>query len=181
MYIGQIEGQRILFLRQVDDFAVAAQDITTAMTLIDKMRIQIKTMGIIDRLNGLDIHQTKNYIKLTCEKYLHKAMTEHKWVHEQPIAEKPTPLPSDAPYIQTLESAPRPNTTAKQAALREEMGFNYRQVIGEIIYPMMKCRPDVAFHATKLSQYMGNPAKVHYLALQQVCRYLLHTKTEGIY
>ena len=185
VYTGQIEGQGVLFLRQVDDFAIAAQDITTAMTLIDrinaKMRIQIKTMGIIDRFNGLDIHQTRNYIKLTCEKYLHKAMTAHKWVHEQPIAEKPTPLPSDAAYIQTLESAPRPNTTAEQAALRKEMGFNYCQVIGGIIYPMMKCRPDVAFHATKLSQYMDNPAKVHYLALQQVCRYLLHTKTEGIY
>jgi hypothetical protein len=61
------------------------------------------------------------------------------------------------------------------------MGFNYRQVIGEVIYPMMKCRPDIAFHATKLSQYMENPAEEHYTALRQLCNYLAHTIDDGIY
>ncbi len=31
---------------------------------------------------------------------------------------------------------------------------------------MVKCRPDIAFHATKLSQYLSNPACIHYEALQ---------------
>jgi hypothetical protein len=61
------------------------------------------------------------------------------------------------------------------------MGFSYRQVIGEIIYPMMKCRPDISFHATKLSQYMDNPAAIHYQALRLLCSYLAATITDGIY
>ena len=69
---------------------------------------------------------------------------------------------------------------AKQT-LKHKMGFHYRQVIGEIIYPMMKCRPDIAFHATKLSQFMENPAEVHYVALRQLCEYLAQTLTDGIY
>lgn len=176
MYTGVIDNNRILFLRQVDDFAVAAQDEHIANTLLNKinakMRIQLKILGPIDRFNGLDVHQTKHYIKITCEKYLYKAMSAHTWIGDVPIADKPTPLPSDNAYIQALEAAKPPNTTQAQADLKAKMGFNYRQVIGEIIYPMMKCRPDIAFHATKLSQYMENPAEAHYIALQQVCRYL---------
>jgi hypothetical protein len=61
------------------------------------------------------------------------------------------------------------------------MGFHYRQVIGEVLYPMTKCRPDVAFHITKLSQYMDNPAEEHYLTLRQLCKYLASTLTDGIY
>jgi hypothetical protein len=61
------------------------------------------------------------------------------------------------------------------------MGFNYRQVIGEIIFPMMKCRPEIAPHAIKLSQYMENPAKQHYEALRDILAFLAHTVNDGIY
>jgi len=58
MYTGMIDGTRILLLRQVDDFAVAAKDVAIATNLIQqinsKMRIQLKVLGIIDRFNGLD-------------------------------------------------------------------------------------------------------------------------------
>lgn len=45
----------------------------------------------------------------------------------------------------------------------------------------MKCHPDIAVHAAKLSQYMENPAEVHYIALRQLCTYLAATFKEGIY
>jgi len=45
----------------------------------------------------------------------------------------------------------------------------------------MKCHPKIAVHAAKLSQYMENPAEVHYIALQQLCTYLAATIMEGIY
>jgi len=61
------------------------------------------------------------------------------------------------------------------------MGWNYRQVIGEVIYPMMKCHTGIAFHATKLSQYMDNPEEEHYHALRQSCTHLAATIQEGIY
>jgi hypothetical protein len=76
LYSGNFLGERLLFLRQVDDFAVAASNQETAMVLLtainDKMRIEVKHLGLIDRFNGLDIQQTRYYVKLTCEKYLKK-------------------------------------------------------------------------------------------------------------
>jgi len=185
LYSGNIEGHRILFLRQVDDFAVATALANMAQHLIDlinqKLRINLKNMGIIDRFNGIDVHQTRYYIKLTCEKYLQKMLTNHNWCDATTIATKPTPLPPDTSYIQSLEQAIPPSTYPEQQDLQTQMGFSYRQVIGEILYPMVKCRPDIAFHATKLSQYSANPAKVHYEALRDVCRYLAHTINDGIY
>jgi hypothetical protein len=61
------------------------------------------------------------------------------------------------------------------------MGLNYQQIIGELIYPMMKCRPDIAFHITKLSQYMDNPVEIHYTTLIQILKYIVVTPDHGIY
>jgi hypothetical protein len=46
---------------------------------------------------------------------------------------------------------------------------------------MMKCCPDIAFHATKLSPYIGNTAEEHYTALRQICKYVAATIHEGVY
>jgi hypothetical protein len=189
LYAGHIDGQRILFLRQVDYFAVASQHPETCKTFLNvlnsKMRIDIKQLGVITRFSGIDVHQTRDYIKITCEKYLYKMLKHHNWLntehHESYTSNTPTPLPSDNNYIAALENAKVPATLTEQQDLRQNMGFNYRQVIGEVIYPMMKCRPDISFHATKLSQYMENPAEVHYQALRNLCKYLAATINEGIY
>jgi hypothetical protein len=71
-------GKTVLFLRQVDDFAVACQDKETAHDIIskinDKMTIQVKELGMIDRFNGVDILQTKDYIKLYNRTYIEKIL-----------------------------------------------------------------------------------------------------------
>jgi hypothetical protein len=182
LYGGHIDGHQIYFLRQV---AVATPTEQLGQTLIhtinSKMRIPIKLQGIITRYNGVDIHQTQYYIKITCEKYIRKLIAKHKWLTTESAANVPTPLPSDNTYITTLEKATPPNTETDKQMLKERMGFNYRQVIGELIYPMMKCRPDIAFHTTKLSQYMDNPAEEHYIALTHILKYVATTANHGIY
>jgi len=169
LYVRTIPGTRLLFLRQVDDFAAAAKTEEIAMNLFHKinscLRINIKILGKVDRFNGMDIHQTRDYIKLTCERYLQKMLKSHEWLDTSTNPDKPTPLPSDNHFMQALENAVTPNTTDEKALLQLKMGFHYRQVIGEVLYPMTKCRPDVALHITKLSQYMDNLAEEHYLAL----------------
>jgi len=65
--------------------------------------------------------------------------------------------------------------------LEKEMKFSYRQALGEALYAMVTCRPDISVAISKLSQYANNPAEIHYVALKNVFRYLRHTKTDGIY
>jgi hypothetical protein len=61
------------------------------------------------------------------------------------------------------------------------MKINYRQVIGLWIWPMIKCRPDISFHISKLSQSLANPAKEHYEAIKLLSQYLAMTIEEGLY
>jgi hypothetical protein len=61
LYSGIFNGAKVLFLRQVDNFAVASLEQETAMAFInainDRMRIEVKHLGVIDRFNGMGIHQ----------------------------------------------------------------------------------------------------------------------------
>ena len=74
-----------------------------------------------------------------------------------------------------------PQSIPAKVTLQQHMGFKYRQVMGEVIYPTMKCRPEIINHAIKLSQYLENPAEEHYHALRDLVAYLAATIEDGIY
>ena len=81
LYHGKIDGKRILFLRQVDDFACAAPDQRTADILLDmiddRLSIPIKRKGPVTLFNGFDVNQTKYYIKLSVETYITRICEKH--------------------------------------------------------------------------------------------------------
>jgi hypothetical protein len=62
LYLGTINSHQILFMRQVNDFAIAAPDEHTSEILMDligdKLCIPIKRQGYLDMYNGIDILQT---------------------------------------------------------------------------------------------------------------------------
>jgi len=68
MYYGKFEGKRVLFLRQVDDFSMAAEDEEICRKLITEvskyLKAPLKVLDIVDIFNGIQIDQTKTYIKL---------------------------------------------------------------------------------------------------------------------
>jgi hypothetical protein len=147
------------------------------------MTIEVKDLGLLDRFNGIDVVQTKWYIKLTCSKYLQKMLTNHGWLIPEgnPLPTLPLPLNPDKTYIDSIENATPPTTEEDKIQLQLEMGFKYRQVMGEIIYPCFKARPEISPAAIKLSQYIDNPAREHYTAIFEIIQYLAATLDEGIY
>ena len=179
-------GKTVLFLRQVDDLAIACQDKELADMVIqninDKMSIEIKHLGEISRYNGVDIDQRREYIKIHNATYISKLEHQHKWLAEDttPIHSHPLPMESTSSYLHQLEQA-TPLTATEKTAIENKYGFTYRQGVGEIIYAMITCRPDISFGIIKLSQYSTRPAEIHYKALQHMYRYLKHTKYHGIY
>ena len=56
-------------MRQVDDFAIATNNESTANKLLDlidnNLNIPIKRQGLLDMYNGINITQTKHYIKIS--------------------------------------------------------------------------------------------------------------------
>ena len=68
----------VLFLRQTDDFAISAEDSDTARDVFTsingKMKINVKELGLLNRFNGVDVTQTRDYIKLSNSTYLKKVL-----------------------------------------------------------------------------------------------------------
>ncbi len=62
-----------------------------------------------------------------------------------------------------------------QQALAKKMGFSYQSSIGQLVYAMVCCRPDISFATVKLSQHNTCPAKVHYNGVQHALKYLYQT------
>ena len=165
LYHGEYKGKEVLFLRQVDhDFAVAAetQSLTSELiSEIDKyMQIKIKDLGKLTRYNGVDVIQSKHYIKLDNPTYIKKIIQEHSWMIENyNIPHKPIPMPDDKHFIRQLEEAIPPTNDDDKIRLQLKMRFNYRQAIGELIFAMITCRPEISYPLIKLSQYTSNPAQ----------------------
>ena len=87
----------------------------------------------------------------------------------------------DAKHMAELELTHGPEDPIEQRRLEREMGFSYRQVIGEAIFAMTLCRINITNAIIKLSQYNEDPARCHYQAAKAVLIYLWATKDDGIF
>jgi deoxyuridine 5'-triphosphate nucleotidohydrolase len=178
-------GKTVLFLRQVDDFAISCEDKATARDVItsinDKMTIDVKELGMISRFNGVDVTQSRNFVRLSNATYLRKIFLHHTWLKdEHPLTKnRPIPMSDSASYQRKLEDA-IPLTPEELDSVEKEMGFTYRQAIGELIYALVTCRPDISFACIKLSQFSAKPARIHFDAVKHVYKYLLATIDRGI-
>jgi hypothetical protein len=187
LYSGIYKDQKILFLRQVDDFAIACDDEYTAKEIIEEinkhMSVKIKYLGLLTCYNGVDVEQTDEYIKIFNNTYINKMLAGHKqWIEPQQACHNiPMPMKSENAFMKTIEKAIPPITDKERYRLQKSMKFNYRQAIGELIYAMVTCRPDISYPLIKLSQYSTNPAREHYEAVKELYYYLKYTINDGIY
>ena len=86
LYQNKVEGELILLLRQVDDFSIAS----TNPALCEQVRKDIESrmqnplndLGLIKRFNGIDILQSRDYVKISCETYVDKIVSHHGWENE---------------------------------------------------------------------------------------------------
>ena len=116
LYRGELEDQRILFKRQVDDFALA----TTTRDIADKvfdqldsqLRIPMRRLGLITIYNGLDIQQSCYFIKVYIATWLRKMLQPYfnTWL-DIPTTPFPVPLGTSESFLKRLYSAKGDPTT----------------------------------------------------------------------
>jgi hypothetical protein len=68
-----------------------------------------------------------------------------------------------------------------QAALAKAMDISYRSRVGELIWAMTTCRPDLAFTSVKLLQANCAPHELHFHGVKHALKYLYSTKDDGLY
>ena len=80
-----------------------------------------------------------------------------------------TPLP-----VEELSKYVREDQASPQAV------FGYQQRVGSIQFAASATRPDVAKHASKLAEFLQNPAPEHIQLADRVIQYLHHSKLLAI-
>jgi hypothetical protein len=188
LYSGIINNNRVLLKRQVDDFAIAAPDAKTADVLLDliddKLKIPVKRQGYLDMYNGINVLQTRHYIKISVTSFVNKVFEKHlaTWMKSAyPSPARSTPLPSDANWLKKFNAATGEPDTKQQTKLAKEMQIGYRSGVGELTWAMTTCRPDLAFASVKLSQSNSCPHELHYHALKHALKFLYNSKDDGLY
>ena len=140
LYSGVVDGKRVIFKRQVDDFAIAAPDERTANILLDliddELLIPMKRQGYLDMYNGIDVLQTRDYIKISSKSFIEKICEKYlnSWMQNFTSTEdRPTPLPTDPTWFKKFNAAVGDPDPKVQAKLAKKMQLTYQSGVGELI------------------------------------------------
>ena len=193
LYRGTFEDQDVLICRMVDDYCIATADPAVASRLICKINefvtteskgtgVLIKERGAHLTYNGVDLYQTRDYIKLSCETSIVRLLQTHGW--QSTAADSSSKAPSSPiteDQVKKLKDLRGPaEGSDEHKALQATMQFSYRQLLGELMYAYTTCRVDIAYAVCYLAKFSQNPHLEHYVALKRVARYLRQTKDWGI-
>jgi hypothetical protein len=172
----------------VDDFAIAAPNERTANILLDmiddELSIPMKWQGYLDVYNGIDVLQTRNYIKISCKTFINKICNKYlnSWMQNFTSTEdQPTLLPTDPIWFKKLNAAIGDPDLKVQAKLAKNMQLTYRSGVGGLIWAMTTTRPNLAYTSVKLSQANSAPNEHHYHGVKHALKYLYSTWDDGIY
>ena len=108
LYSGVVDGERVLFKRQVDDFEIATSSERIANILFDAiddlLTFPIKRMGLVTMFNGIDVLQNRDYIKISVQTYIERFLEKHlnSWMAMSQTSEYPTPLPHRPKMMQDI-------------------------------------------------------------------------------
>jgi hypothetical protein len=181
LYRGTFNNKPILLCRQVDDMLLAGEDIPSVQAFAKELSKHLKiTFGTTpsEHFNGLDILQTADAIKLSCWTYIRKLKDAHGWNEKSSKFLEPIG-PS---MVRELESTVGPPVdSAAGKLLQKKNGFNYRGVVGEIVYAYIICRPDYGFAVALLSRFNTCPAQCHYDAAKRCLKSLIRNDEDGIW
>ena len=95
--------KQTFLLRQVDDFALAAPLQQTANEIFEQIQhFLTQPLHILNQLtmyNGLNVQQTKQFIKISCTTYLEKILKGKEWSNEGNNTIIKTPMNHDIEFF----------------------------------------------------------------------------------
>ena len=81
------------------------------------------------------------------------------------------PIPSGS-IEQMFRDKSAPKCTTAHQVLETRLKFNYRNVLGELMYVYITSRPYIGYAITTLSKFSSEPSAFHYKLLRGVAKYL---------
>ena len=103
------------------------------------------------------------------------------WLSNHNILNRPTPLPSTKTFMTSFLNSKGNSDPKIQGELKKSMKISYPSAIGELIYAMTTCCPDIAYATVCASQYSTRPHAIQYHGVCHILKYLYATEDDGLY
>ena len=189
------ESNKVLLVRQVDDFALACLNaaIAEALYALIGQHLQVAgesdvpfaSQGVLKDFNGYDVLQTRHYIKIHAQSYIRRLLKAHHWEtpskdEAKPDSLPPAPINPDDVKALYLDAPGPAEGTPDHSSLTEEFGFKYRTLLGELLFAYVICRLDIGYAVTTLAKFSVAPHRLHFQSLKAIAKYLRHTIDWGI-
>jgi hypothetical protein len=129
------------------------------------LSIPLKRMELVTLFNGMDFTQTRHYVKILCTTYINHICEIYlsDWMTDAKVsADRPLPLPSKESFLKEFTNPIGDADPKSQFALKDKHHVGYRNLIGELIYAMVTCRPDISFATLNCAQSSAAPVDIHY-------------------
>jgi hypothetical protein len=98
------------------------------------------------------------------------------------MADRPLPMPTTDTFMKSFSTTVGTDDEKELEKLKKEFGFGYRNgMIGELIYAMVTCRPDLSTTVVRCAQHSAKPSRFHFHAVRHALKYLYVTRDDGIY
>ena len=169
VFLLEDQGKYIIVAVYVDDFLVSGKSLDDINWLHEELNKdwEVRTMGPVKRFLGMDFHRPDPTGALFVNQgsYARRVLQEFNMQNCNPVK---TPMDSSLKLHQRKEDEPTAD------------GELYRRLTGKLMHLAVYTRPDLAFTASKLSQFNSNPSKIHMQAAKHVLRYIKGTLDHGI-
>jgi hypothetical protein len=161
-----VKGDTII-ATYIDDLLIVSpktSDILAVKTALSK-QFSMTDLGECSYYLGMTIRRdrTNRLIYLGQRAYVEKVLKDHDlWSNVKTAA---VPINPGTKLI--------PASSGYQAS--DTLRTRYQQAVRSLMYAMMGTRPDITFAVSVVSRFASNPDNTHWLAVQQIFRYLRGT------
>ncbi|CAH2091010.1 unnamed protein product [Euphydryas editha] len=167
VYVKRNNTKSTILALYVDDFYIFSNCNSEKEALISflKSNFEIKNLGSIKDCLGISVHRDRDRgtIILKQSAYIRRLLVRFGMLECKGVS---TPMSVNDKFEKPLEN--------------DECKFNYRELIGGLMYLSVCTRPDISFSVSMLSQFNNNYNLSHWLAAKRILRYLKNTLNYGL-
>lgn len=173
VYIKNCNSDMVILALYVDDFYIfcspSSKNKKDLVCNLEK-EFNIKKLGVLKSCLGISVtrDKTRGIVKLNQSQYISKLLERFGMTNCKSVS---TPMPVNTKLEKSNDV---------DNCLQDEV-YQYRQLIGSLMYLAVCTRPDISFACSQLSQFNNCFDKSHWLAAKRILRYLAGTIDYSLY